>query len=85
MANQIATGDTVLRAFNRASRKMVDKNGLVRENLVATETSAGFVFPPGQKCGHREGLQVFVKIARYSDDLLCEQPETGGLLENKED
>jgi hypothetical protein len=51
--------------------------------MVSTEVDAGFRIPLGQKKGHRKGLQFFVRVCRYSDELLAELPETGGLLENE--
>ncbi len=80
MSKDVVSGDDVLRACGRAARAMIDKRGELRTGILATEKSAGFAFPPGQKRGHREGLQVFVKVVRYSDDLRRAKPLTGGLL-----
>lgn len=49
--------------------------------MTASMTSAGFTIPNGQKRGKKTGFQVFVKVARYSDELLKEKPLSGGLLE----
>ncbi len=48
--------------------------------IVATEVDAGTIITSG-KPGHRVGYQVFVKVARYSDELLASDPDSGGLLE----
>ena len=64
----------ILKAYARATKRM---DGA--PYLSATQTSAGFVFPQGQKRGHRKGYQVFVKVCRYSDELLASKPDTGGL------
>ena len=71
----MATGMQVLRAYNRAVKRMQKD-----EMLAATEVDAGFIFPPGQKRGERVGLQVFVKVRRFSERRLRAAPETGGLL-----
>lgn len=47
--------------------------------MVATAHSAGYIFATKQRRGKRHGLQVFVKVCRYSDELLASNPESGGL------
>ena len=66
---------TVVRAFHKALRRMNPMTGMVK-----TEVSAGFFIPKGQKRGHRRGLQVFVTVYRYSDEMKTECPLSGGLL-----
>lgn len=51
--------------------------------LEAVNQSGYFTFPGGQERGHRVGLQVFVRVCRYSEDLARDEPETGGLLVNR--
>ena len=70
-----ATGNNVHRAYSLAVRDL-----LKDKRLVATSKSAGFIIPDGQKRGHRTGIQVFVKVCRYSDELLAAQPLSGGLF-----
>lgn len=60
------------RAFGRSIKR------LNREGLVASSTSAGTI-QSGRK-GSREGVQVFVKVERYSEALLERDPDSGGLL-----
>lgn len=74
---QMATGDRVLRAYDRAVARIMSD-----DDMTACDVSAGFVIPNGQKRGHETGLQVFVSVCRYSDDLRKADPETGGLLRN---
>lgn len=74
-----ATGDAVLRAYNRAAKRIMKDD----DTMCAVSTDAGFIIPDGQKGKPKEGYQVFVKIARYSEKLLKARPCTGGLLENK--
>lgn len=70
-----ATKESVSRAFAKSLKRI-----LKEDNLIATSADAGFVIPKGQKRGQRNGYQVFVKVARYSDQLLKSKPLTGGLL-----
>ena len=77
----IATGNSVLRAYNKAAKKIQQRTMSGGDVLESTE-AAGLIFPPGQKRGHKEGYQVFVTVSRYSDALLKEQPDSGGLLVN---
>lgn len=70
-----ATGDAVLRAYNRAAKKF-DKD----PDLVGTHESAGFIIPDGQKRGKRKGFQVFVRMVRYDEEKLKADPMSGGLL-----
>lgn len=70
-----ATGDAVIRAYNRASLNMSADDG-----LLSTSVSAGYIVGPRDSDGDRTGYQVFVKVCRYSEALLKSQPETGGLL-----
>lgn len=67
------TGNALLRTFNRAAGRMAKE-----ERVTATEISAGFI-----DADDGRSYQVFVRICRFSDDLLRERPETGGLLCNK--
>lgn len=69
----IATGNAVLRAFNKCAKRICD------EGLTSTTTSAGFIIPAGQKRGHKSGWQVFVKMIRYSDAKLKRNRNSGGL------
>jgi len=69
-----ATGNAVLRAYALAV-----KNVESDVRITSSSVSAGFIIPSGQKRGQRKGLQVFVSVSRYSDKLLAEMPETGGL------
>jgi hypothetical protein len=55
------------------------KKSLAKNSLIASSCSAGTVLPAGER-GTREGFQVFVKVAKFSEKLLKEQPLTGGLL-----
>jgi hypothetical protein len=70
-----ATGNALLRAYSKAA-----KNLKRDATITSTETSAGFIIPIDQKRGHRTGYQVFVKMCRYSEELLKRKPITGGLL-----
>ena len=70
----MATGLQVLRTYDATVKAME-----ADPTLVAVEKSAGFILPPGKK-GTRKGYQVFVKVYRYDETLLTEQPESGGLL-----
>jgi hypothetical protein len=70
-----ATGNAVLRAYNRAVKEIQSKSC-----ISGSHTSAGFIIPVGQKRGERKGIQVFVEVARWSEKLMKERPETGGLL-----
>ena len=69
-----ATGNAVLRAYNRAAKRMADSS------VTEAHESAGFIIPDGQKKGERTGFQMFVEVARWSEKLMKERPETGGLL-----
>lgn len=71
-----ATGDRVLRAYNKAVRTM--ERDL---KMLATEHSAGFIIPDGQQKVPKMGFQVFVRVARYDESVLKSHPMTGGLLE----
>jgi hypothetical protein len=70
-----ATGHSLLRAYGRAAKRF-GNDGLLR----ATSQSAGFIIPAHQKVGERFGFQVFVRMVRFSEKLLKEEPKTGGLL-----
>lgn len=72
---KMATGDAVLKAYDRAV-KNIDRD----EDMSSCAVSAGFIFPGGQPRGKREGYQVFVKVCRFSEELLKREPETGGML-----
>lgn len=67
-----ATGNRVLQAYNQAVRH-IDSD----DQLTATESSAGFIIP----CGEVPKYQVFVRVVRFSDELLRKHPHTGGLLD----
>ena len=85
MSKGIVTGDDVLYAYGRVLKSFIGRDGLPKDTkVVASETSAGFILYPGGKRGKREGLQVYVRVAKYSEALLKQKPETGGLLENEE-
>ena len=71
----MATNEQVCRAYARALQKLAQY-----KDLTATEISAGMLFPPKQRRKHRRGFQVFVKVCRYSDELLADDPNSGGLL-----
>lgn len=70
---QDATGDRVLAAYRKAAKRITED-----DQLTATEQSAGFIIPEGSE----DGVQVFVRIARFSHGLLKAHPHTGGLLAN---
>lgn len=70
----IATGNAVLRAYNRAVKVAFD------DGLLATSQSAGFIMPKGWQKG--EGYQVFVRVVRFSEKHLKDDMMTGGLLAN---
>jgi hypothetical protein len=70
-----ATGNALLRAYSKAAQNLQRD-----EAMTASATSAGFIIPNGQKRGQRTGFQVFVKVCRYSEELLKRKPDTGGLL-----
>jgi len=70
-----ATGNALLRAYSKAAKKLQRD-----EALTACAVSAGIIIPNGQKRGSRNGFQVFVKVCRYSEQLLKKKPTTGGLL-----
>jgi predicted GNAT family N-acyltransferase len=54
---------------------------LLNNDLMSTELSLGFIIPKRQKRGSRLGVQVFIKAYVYSEALLKELPETGGLFQ----
>lgn len=66
-----ATGNAVLRAYNKATKIVI------KERLLATSQSGGFIMPKGWPKG--EGYQVFVRIVRFSEGHLKAEPLTGGL------
>jgi hypothetical protein len=70
----IATGNSVLRAWDRAIGRIQMKG------VIASEVSAGFLMPLGEK---GKGYQVFVKVMKFDRALLKSDPESGGLLINK--
>lgn len=74
MKYETATGNSLLRAYNRAARKMAGSNG----RLIATEESAGFIMPKDYDKG--EGWQIFVRCVRFSESKLRKDPNSGGLL-----
>ena len=74
----MATGNAILRAYNKAAKTAAwpDKDDV---STIASSVSAGFIMPKGAPKG--VGFQVFVKVARFSETLLQECPESGGLLD----
>lgn len=68
-----ATGNAVLRAYNRAARDVANDS-----TLWSSEHSAGFIMPKGFSKG--EGFQVFVKVVAFSEAKLKRKPMSGGLL-----
>lgn len=68
-----ATGNAVLRAYNRAARAVANDRSLSK-----SEHSAGFIKPKGWLKG--EGYQVFVKVVGFSELKLKREPMSGGLL-----
>lgn len=68
-----ATGNNLLRAYNRAAKRIKD------DNLTSAATSAGFIIPAGQKRGQRKGWQIFVMLIAYSDAKLAKNRCSGGL------
>ena len=73
-----ATGNNLLRSYSKAVKKLQSD-----KRMTSSAVSAGFIIPDGQPRGKKTGFQVFVKVARYSDELLKKKPMTGGLLEFK--
>ena len=71
----MATGNQVLKAYSAAVKRFEQD-----PDIVAAEVSAGFIIPKGQKKGTRSGFQVFVKVYRYSEEVLADHPLSGGLL-----
>ena len=71
----MVTGTQVLRAYTRAVKVLE-----LDEAMTASEQSAGFILPPVQRRGCKKGYQVFVKVYRYSDELLARDELSGGLL-----
>lgn len=63
-------------AYNRCVKRMQLASG-----LVSCSSSAGFIIPNGQKKGKRNGYQVFVKVCKFSEELLAKDPNSGGLVE----
>ena len=70
-----ANGDNVLKAYAKAV-KNIESDTMA----AACSVTAGMLIPPGQKRGKRVGYQVFVKVSRYSDELLAKDPTSGGLM-----
>lgn len=77
MKHPTATGNSLLRAYNKAA-KAVAKD----PNLRATVHDAGFIIPVSIRGEFAEGYQVFVKLVKYSEGRLNENPLTGGLAES---
>ncbi len=67
-------GFGLLRAYQKAARRLKRDS-----DMTAATVSAGMLIPKGQKRGKRKGYQIFVKVCRYSDELLKRKLETGGL------
>jgi hypothetical protein len=74
-----ATGETLRRAWSEVARR------ITKDDSTVAASDAGFVIPPGQKVGEREGFQVFVEMRRFSEKLLREEPISGGLLKWRSD
>ena len=58
------------RAMDEATRRM-----FLDGDMIAASESAGFLKTIGG-----QQFQVFVKVCRYSDELLASDPDSGGLL-----
>jgi hypothetical protein len=72
----MATGNQVLRAYNRAAKSVAKDQA-----MSSTAVSAGYIIiPNGQRRGQREGYQVFVKLVKFSEMKLKLDPESGGLM-----
>lgn len=68
---------TLRRALNKALKNL-EKD----EACCATSVDAGFTIPGGQPRGEfKKGYQVFVRVCRYDEMLLDDNPDTGGLVE----
>lgn len=66
----------MVRAYSKSVKRMLSD-----KLLTAASTSAGFIIPDGYRPRSKQhGFQVFVRVCRYSEELLKEQPSTGGLL-----
>ena len=74
MKYKLATGNSVLRAYGRAAKRVAD----CKYPLIATSQDAGFIMPAGWPKG--EGFQVFVNMTRFSEAKLKRKPLSGGLL-----
>lgn len=79
MRYRVATGNSVLRAYDRAVKENERLGKKVAGADEAHASSAGYIIPNGQKAGEREGYQVFVTIIRYREKLHREKPKSGGL------
>lgn len=71
------TPESLFRAYIKAA------NAVYQGGTVASEVDAGIILPGRQEPGQRTGYQVFIKVARFSEELLTRKPETGGLLVNE--
>jgi len=71
------TDSSLAGALNRAISRVQRS-----KEILSTEVDAGMIVNRG-KPGHRVGLQVFVRVCRYSDEMLKAEPMTGGLLERR--
>lgn len=71
----MATGNQLLKAYSKTVKRIEND-----KSMLASQVSAGFIFSPGQKKGHKIGYQVFVKVCRYNDELLAKEPDSGGLV-----
>ena len=69
-----ATCESVLKAWAKATKKLTKD-----KKMLACCASAGLLRHPAKRS---TGFQVFVKVSRYDEALLRDQPLTGGLLEN---
>ena len=71
---EVATGNAVLRAYNRAARRIQE------DGIWVASTSAGFIIPKRKRGEPKRGWQVFVSIEAWSQAALEEVPESGGLV-----
>lgn len=79
ITHRVATGDSLLRAYNRTAKRFADD-----PCMVSCMVDAGFIITPRDKRGEpAKGFQVFVKMCRYDEALLRSEPTSGGLLQNK--
>lgn len=78
MKHREANMDRLRAAWNHATKRLTEDTA-----ITAAESDAGFVIPINQPRGPKLGYQVFVRVCRYSEALLQQEPVTGGLLCHK--